>query len=141
MFTESSLRIYIMWIIPFINWPTSLSGALEIRVINFRESQKKCPERLPVDCSARLYLLAAPMSWQLLKTVLHLGFHVPVCFQPLLWTDLFFFFLIYLLVCVCLLATYLMNIWIDSNKILSNLSWDEHLKLINFWSYSDSRWL
>lgn len=54
--------------------PTSPFGALEIRVINFRLSQE-FPRRLPVDCSAGVYLLAVPMSsqlqtpWQLVKCV------------------------------------------------------------------------
>lgn len=72
MFIKNSPRIYILWIIPFINLPTSPFGALEIRVINLWVSQE-FPQCLPVDCSAGLYLLAVPMSlqfktpWQLVK--------------------------------------------------------------------------
>lgn len=71
MFIENS-RGYTLWIIPFINLPTSPFGAMEISVINFRVSQE-FPQRLPVDCGAGVYLLAAPMSlrfktpWQFVK--------------------------------------------------------------------------
>lgn len=63
MFIKNTLRIHILWIIPFINLPTSLFGALKIRVINLWVSQE-FPQRLPVDCSAGVYLLAVPMSLQ-----------------------------------------------------------------------------
>lgn len=72
MFIKNSPRIYILWIIPFINFPTSPFGALEIRVINLWVSQE-FPQYLPVDCSAGVYLLAVPISlqfktpWQLVK--------------------------------------------------------------------------
>ena len=59
MFIKNSPRIYILWIIPFINSPTSPFGGLEIRVINLWVSQE-FPQRLPVDCSAGVYLLAVP---------------------------------------------------------------------------------
>lgn len=63
MFIKNSPRIYILWIIPFINLPTSPFGASEIRVINLWVSQE-FPQCLPVDCSAAVYLLAVPMSLQ-----------------------------------------------------------------------------
>lgn len=72
MCIQNGPRIYILWIIPFINLPTSPFGALEIRVINLWVSQE-FPQRLPVDCRAGVYLLAVPMSsqfktpWQLVK--------------------------------------------------------------------------
>lgn len=72
MFIKNSPGIYILWIIPFINLPTSSFGALEISVINLWVSQE-FPQCLPVDCSAEVYLLAVPMSlqlkspWQLVK--------------------------------------------------------------------------
>lgn len=72
MFIKNSPGIYILWIIPSINWQTSPFGAVEIRVINFRVLQV-FPRRLPVDCSAGVYLLAAPTGlqfktlWQLVK--------------------------------------------------------------------------
>ena len=59
---------YILWIIPFINLPTSPFGASEIRVINLWVSEV-FPRRLPVDCSAAVYLLAEIQepAWQLVK--------------------------------------------------------------------------
>lgn len=98
MFIEASLRIYIIWIIPFINSPTSPFGDLEIRVINLWVSQE-FPKGPPVDCSAGLYLLVVPMSLQL-KTawpfvkkaaLFYIILHLSVCFPEQLQTVIYLY--------------------------------------------------
>lgn len=97
MFIEASLRIYIIWIIPFINSPTSPFGALETRVINLWVSQE-FPKGPPVDCSAGLYLLVVPMSlqlqaaWQFVKkkaALFYIVLHLSVCFPEQLQTAIY----------------------------------------------------